>query len=39
MIYASVKFEVAMSNRLGEDTTTRNKTDAQTDDGLTLIRN
>ena len=39
VIYASTKFEVAMSNCLGEDTITRNVTDGQTDDGPTLVRN
>ena len=47
VIYASTKFEVAMSNGLGEDTITRNvtdgqtdaRTDGQTDDGPTLVRN
>ena len=47
VIYASTKFEVAMSNGLGEDTITRNVTDGrtdawtdgQTDDGPTLVRN
>ena len=31
MIYAPTKFEVATSNRLGEDTITRNVTDGRTD--------
>ena len=31
VIYAPTKFEVAMSNGLGEDTITRNVTDGQTD--------
>ena len=31
VIYASTKFEVAMSNGLGEDTVTRNVTDGRTD--------
>ena len=31
VIYASTKFEVAISNGLGEDTITRNVTDGQTD--------
>ena len=31
VIYAPTKFEVATSNRLGEDTITRNVTDGQTD--------
>ena len=47
VIYAPTKFEVAMSNRLGEDTITRNvtdgrtdrRTDGRTDDGTTLVRN
>ena len=47
VIYAPTKFEVATSNRLGEDTITRNVMDGQTDgqthgrtdDGLTLVRN
>ena len=43
VIYTSTKFEVAMSNSLGEDTITRNVTDGQThrrmDDRPTLVRN
>ena len=47
VIYAPTKFEVAMSNGLGEDTITRNMTDGRTDgrtegrtdDGPTLVRN
>ena len=47
VIYAPIKFEVATSNGLGEDTITRNvtdgrtdaRTDGQTDDGPTLVRN
>ena len=47
VIYASTKFEVAMSNSLGEDTIIRNvtdgrtdgQTDGQTDDRPTLVRN
>ena len=43
VIYAPIKFEVATSNGLGEDTITRNvtygQTDARTDDGPTLVRN
>ena len=51
VIYAPTKFEVATSNRLGEDTITKNVTDGQTDartdgqtdgrtdDGPTLVRN
>ena len=31
VIYAPTKFEVAMSNGLGEDTITRNVTDGRTD--------
>ena len=31
VIYASTKFEAATSNRLGEDTITRNVTDGRTD--------
>ena len=31
VIYAPTKFQVAMSNGLGEDTITRNVTDGQTD--------
>ena len=31
VIYAPIKFEVATSNGLGEDTITRNVTDGQTD--------
>ena len=42
MIYASDKFEVAMSNRLGEDTLTINmkegRTDRQIDDGPTWFK-
>ena len=30
VIYSSAKFEVVMTNGLGEDTTTRNVTDGQT---------
>ena len=45
VIYASTKFEAAMSNGLGEDTVTRNvtdgrtdaRTDGQRDDGPTLV--
>ena len=47
VIYAPTKFQVAMSNGLGEDTITRNVTDGRTDgqthgrtdDGPTLVRN
>ena len=47
VIYASTKFEVTTSNSLGGDTITRNvmdgrtdaRTDGQTDDGPTLVRN
>ena len=51
VIYAPIKFQVAMSNGLGEDTITRNvtdgrtdaqtdgQTDGRTDDGPTLVRN
>ena len=47
VIYASIKFEAATSNGLGEDKITRNMTDGrtdrqthgQTDDGPTLVRN
>ena len=41
VIYAPTKFEVAMSNGLGEDTITRNVTDGRTDrrtDGRTTDR-
>ena len=41
VIYAPTKFEVATSNRLGEDTITRNVTDGRTDrrtDGRTTDR-
>ena len=44
--YSATKFEVATSNRLGGDTFTRKsdgrtsaRTDGQTDDGPTLVRN
>ena len=39
VIYESIKFEVATSNGLREDSITRNVTDGQTDDGPTLVRN
>ena len=47
VIYVSTKFEVATSNDLRDDTITRNvtggqkdrRTDGQTDDGPTLVRN
>ena len=43
VIYAPTKFQVATSNCVGEDTITRNvtdgRTDAQKDDGPTLVRN
>ena len=47
VIYAPTKFEVAMSNGLGEDTIARNVTDGRTDgqthgrtdDRPTLVRN
>ena len=38
-IYAPAKFEVSMSNSLGEDTSTRNITDTVIEDGPSLVQN